>query len=241
MHSVDPGEAPAPRARWRRRAEPLRKFDWMRPLRPSAVGLGVAYIVAIGFLAPLLGSTADSSTAFVDHFSTDANVRTDLIACLLLLVVATLIVWVIVLVREAAAPYPEMARRRDLVGAGAVVSATGILVATGLLATVPVTIWIGNITDDPGIDPPVQAGIAQAGTIVLVVSMLAVGATFVLAARIGRAIGAISRWVVATAWVVAVALLLGISIALLFPFGFWAIAFGLAWKDVRPQVSRSAA
>jgi len=125
---------------------------------------------------------------------------------------------------------PEARRRCDFLGALSVVSASGLLVAAGLLATVPLTTSIGNITDDPGIEPPVQAGIAQAGTVVLVMSMLVVGATFVLATRVGRSAGSVPRWIAVTAWIVAIALILGMSIALLFPFGAWLIAFGLTWK-----------
>ena len=96
------------------------------------------------------------------------------------------------------------------------------------------TTSIGSITDDPGIEPPVQAGIAQAGTVVLLMSMLVVGATFVLAARLGRAAGSVPRWIAVTAWIVAAALILGMSIALLFPFGAWLIALGLTWKTDEP-------
>ena len=192
--------------------------------------LGVVYLTAIVSLGPLLGSTADSSTAFVDHFARDANVRLDLVASLLLAAASVLLVWTVVLIRHAVEVTPEARRRCDFLGALSVVSASGLLVAAGLLATVPLTTSIGNVTDDPGIESPVQAGIAQAGTVVLLMSMLVVGATFVLAARLGRASGSIPRWIAVTAWIVAVALILGMSIALLFPFGAWLIAFGLTWK-----------
>lgn len=206
----------------------------MGTVRTSAVCLGIAYLVAVASLGPLLGSTADSSTAFVDHFASDANVRTDLIASLLLAAASTLLVWTIVLIRDRLQSEHEMRRLCDVLGALSVISASGLLVAAGLLATVPLTTSIGNITDDPGIEPPVQAGIAQAGTVVLLMSMLVVGATFVLAARLGRAAGAIPRWVAVTSWIVAAALVLGMSIALLFPFGAWLIALGLTWRTEEP-------
>ena len=199
-------------------------------VRTSAVCLGVVYLTAIVSLGPLLGSTADSSTAFVDHFASDANGRLDLVASLLLAAASVLLVWTVVLIRHAVEVTPETRRRCDFLGALSVVSASGLLVAAGLLATVSLTTSIGNITDDPGIEPPVQAGIAQAGTVVLLMSMLVVGATFVLATRLGRSAGSIPRWIAVTAWIVAIALILGMSIALLFPFGAWLIAFGLTWK-----------
>ncbi|NNE12551.1 MAG: hypothetical protein HKN41_09965 [Ilumatobacter sp.] len=185
-------------------------------------------------MGPLLGSTADSTTAFVEHFASDSNVRLDLFASLLLATTSALLVWTIVLIRDGLESKHETRRLREFLGVLSVVSSSGLLVAAGLLATVPLTTSIGNITDDPGIEPPVQAGIAQAGTVVLVVSMLVVGATFVLAAHLGRASRAVPRWVAVTGWVVAVALVLGMSIALLFPFGAWLIALGLTWKTEKP-------
>lgn len=138
------------------------------------------------------------------------------------------------LIPDAVDSTSDSKRLWDFLGLLSVLSASGLLVSAGLLATVPVTTAIGNITDDPGIEPQVQAGIAQAGTIVLVMTMLVVGATFVIAARLGRAAGFVPRWVAVTAWIVAAALILGISIALLFPFGAWLIALGLAWKTDKP-------
>lgn len=212
----------------------VRTIGLVRTVRTSASCLGVVYLFVIASLGPLLGSTADSSTAFVDHFASDANVRLDLVVSVLLAVVAALLVWTIVVIRDGLESQHEMRRLSDLVGALSVVSASGLLVAAGLLATVPLTTSIGKITDDPGIEPPVQAGVAQAGTIVLLMTMLVVGATFVIAARLGRAAGAVPRWIAVTSWVVAVALVLGMSIALLFPFGAWLIALGLTWKTDKP-------
>lgn len=192
--------------------------------------LGVIYLVAVASLGPLLGSTADSSTAFVEHFASDSNVRLDLVATLLLVAASVLLVWTIVLIRHEVESTRDTRRLGDLLGPLSVLSAGGVLVAAGLLATVPVTTAIGKITDDPGIEPPVQAGIAQAGTVVLLTSMLIVGTTFVIAAHLGQMAGSVPRWVSFAAWIVGILLLLGISIALLFPFGAWLIVLGLTWN-----------
>jgi len=42
------------------------------------------------------------------------------------------------------------------------------------------------------------------------------------------------RWIAVTGWIVAIALILGVSIALLFPFGVWLIALGVTWKNDEP-------
>lgn len=115
------------------------------------------------------------------------------------------------------------------------VSAGVILVAAGLLATVPLSTAIGNLTDDPGIEVSVQAGIAQAGTVVLFVAMIAVAATSVLLARVGRSAGALPRWIGVTSWFAAGALLLGASVALLLPFSAWIIAAGLSWRSPQQE------
>jgi hypothetical protein len=111
------------------------------------------------------------------------------------------------------------------------VTAAALVAAAGLLLTVPLSTSIGELTDDPGIDPSVQAGIAQAGTVVLLVAALCLALTAILLARLGRQSAAVPSWVTATAWATAVTLVLGLSIALLVPFAAWAIALGIVWRN----------
>jgi hypothetical protein len=120
---------------------------------------------------------------------------------------------------------------RDLTAAVAVVTASVLVVASALLVTVPATTAIGELTDDPGIEPTVQAGIAQAGTVVLLVAALCLALATLLIARLGRRSGAVPRWIVVTAWATAVTLALGVTVVLLVPFGAWAIAVGLVWTS----------
>jgi hypothetical protein len=97
--------------------------------------------------------------------------------------------------------------------------------------TVPLTSSIGEITDDPGMDIGVQTGIAQAGTVMLLVAALCLGVTSVLLAALGRQAHAIPRWISATAWATAATLALGVSVVLLLPFAAWVVALGLAWSS----------
>lgn len=101
----------------------------------------------------------------------------------------------------------------------------------------PLTTSIGEFTDDPGIDIGVQAGIAQAGTVVLLVAALCLAVTTVLVARLGRQNLAVPRWIMATAWVTAATLCLGVSVGLLMPFAAWAIAVGVVWSV--PSLTRA--
>jgi hypothetical protein len=211
-----------------------------RPLRRPAIGLGGSYLAAIVLLGPLLGSSADASTAFADHFDDTGNRLRDLVGSLALLIAAAMLVWTAVVARHTTVAR-EGSSVRDLSAAAAAVTASAVVAASGLLLTVPLTTLLGDLTDDPGIDVGVQAGIAQAGTVVLLVAALCLAVTTVLLARLGRQNGTIPGWISPTAWATAATLCLGLSVALLLPFGAWAIALGAVWSSAgSDETSRSA-
>lgn len=81
----------------------------------------------------------------------------------------------------------------------------------------------------------VEAGIAQAGTVMLLVAALCLALTTVLLARLGRQNHAVPRWISVTAWAAAATLCLGVSVGLLMPFALWAIALGLTWSPRPPE------
>ena len=207
----------------------------MRPLRRSAIGLGCSYLVAIVMLGPLLGSSADASTAFAEHFDNDANRFRDLLGSVVLLVAAAMLSWTSVVARQQTTSMTDSAVR-DLSTVATVVTSSTLVAASGLLMTVPLTTTVGELTDDPGIDAGVQAGIAQAGTVMLFVAALCLALTTVLLARLGRQCSAVPRWIAVTAWGIAATLCLGASVGLLIPFGLWAIAFGVTWSFRSEQV-----
>ena len=81
-----------------------------RPLRLPAIGLGCSYLVAILALGPLLGSSADASTAFAEHFADDGNRVRDLAGSVALLVAAAMLGWTVVSARSASsAAEPDFA------------------------------------------------------------------------------------------------------------------------------------
>ena len=201
----------------------------VRPLRVPAIGLGVSYLVAILMLGSLLGSLGDASTAFTEHYDNDANRVRDLLGSLALLVAAAMLVWTAVTARQETIVRARSSVR-DLSTVAGVVTASTLVASSGLLMTVPLTTSIGDLTDDPGIDAGVQAGIAQAGTVVLLVAALCLALTTVLLARLGRQNLAVPRWIGATAWATAATLCLGVTVGLLIPFAGWAIAVGLVWS-----------
>ena len=83
----------------------------MRPLRGPAIGLGCTYLVAIALLGPLLGSSADASTAFAEHFDDDGNRVRDLFGSLALLVAAAMLVWTAVTALRSTSPTAESSVR----------------------------------------------------------------------------------------------------------------------------------
>lgn len=199
-----------------------------RPLRVPAAGLGCSYLLAIIMLGPLLGSSADASTAFTEHFADGSNRARDALGSLALLFAAASLVWTAVTARSEVSILSARTLR-DLTVLVAAVTASALVAASGLLLTVPLTRTIGELTDDPGIEPGVQAGIAQAGTVVLLVAALCLALTTILLARLGRHGGAVPRWITMTAWATAATLVLGVTVGLLMPFAAWAIALALVW------------
>jgi hypothetical protein len=192
------------------------------------VALGCSHLLAIVLLGELLGSSADASTAYAEHFADDGKRIGDLVGAIALVVSAAMLCWTAVTARRTTVAVTPATRDLSLIAA--VVTASTMAAAAGLLLTVPLTSSLAEITDDPGIDVDVQAGIAQAGTVVLVVAALGLAATTVLLARLGRQNGVVPRWIAISAWVIAVMLCLGVTVGLLMPFGLWAIALGLTWR-----------
>lgn len=80
----------------------------VRPLRVPAIGLGVSYLAAMLMLGSLLGSSADASTAFTEHFDNDANRVRDLLEPLARLVAAAMLVWTAAIARQERPLAPEV-------------------------------------------------------------------------------------------------------------------------------------
>ncbi|MEO8363064.1 MAG: hypothetical protein ABI570_01615 [Ilumatobacteraceae bacterium] len=199
-----------------------------RPLRAPAVGLGIAFLVSIGLLGTLLGSTADSTATYDIHFSNDAQMIRDGIGGMGLIIASVMLVCLVMAMRESVSDHQQRSRR-DLATAFGLVSAAGLITAAGLLLTVPFTTALGAITDDTGIETSVQAGLAQAGSVTLFVAVVPLAIAVVLIGQIGKRIGVLPRWMSITGWIIAVFLLLGWAVGPLLPFAIWSIALGLTW------------
>lgn len=184
-------------------------------------GLGVTYLVGLVLLSDLLGSSADSTAAYTEHFAS-ASARTGDIAGSLLLFVAAILVVVCTVLPPGARRPPNS--RYLLLMPVSVVAATMLAVSSALLLTAPLMKSFGDIFGDPGLDPVGAAAVAQAGTATFVLAALALGFWTVLISLGTR------RSEIVTAWCVAALTLAAISVVAAFPIGLW-------WL-IRPWVFR---
>lgn len=200
-------------------------------LRPFAAAFGVCYVAAFVLLGDLLGSSADSTETFTEYWESDARVAANIIGGVLLMAAAVFAVCCGLIVRhESTSEQPGL--RADLLPALATLAGAGLFVSAGLLLTPPILQSIGDAFSDPGLAPDVAAGVAQAGTIVLICTVLLLGGWTVLVAHAGRAVGACGRpWVIA-AWIVAAFALAGVTVGAALPLGLWWIAIAWRWRRV---------
>lgn len=198
-------------------------------LRPFAAGFGLCYLAAFVLLGDLLGSSADSTATFTEYWESDARVAANIMGGVLLMAASVLAVCCGLIVRhESTTEHPGL--RDDLVAALATLAGAGLFVSAGLLVTPPVLQSFGDAFSDPGLTPDVAAGVAQAGIIMLLCTLLLLGVWVVLVAYAGRAAGACGTpWVIA-AWIVAAFALLGVTVGAALPMGLWWVAIAWRWR-----------
>ncbi len=209
-------------------------------VRAAALGFGVTYLVGGVLLSDLVGSTADSTGTFTAHFDNDARRFGDIAGSILLLASSFFLVAAGLTLRQRLVDaVPSL--RTDLVAALAVLGAAGLVVSAGLLLAVPLMQSVGDLFSDPGMEPAVAAGIAQAGVVVLLATLIVLGAFTALVAQLSRGAGATPRWFLPAGWTVAVLTLLGITGAAAFPLGLWWVALAFGWRDKPLGAPREAA
>ena len=198
-------------------------------VRFAAIAFGVAYLAGGILLGELVGSSADSTQTFTDHFNDDASRFGDIAGAVLLVVAALFAVPLGLTLRQRlAGPTPVL--KVDLVAGLAILSAAGLLISAGLLITAPLWQSFGDFFDDPGMEPAVAAGVAQAGIAALLCSLLVLGAWTFLLVSLARRAGQIPGWLSIVGWVAAVLTLFGITGAAALPIGLWWIACGVFWR-----------
>ncbi|MGK2965710.1 MAG: hypothetical protein ACSLFM_08885 [Tepidiformaceae bacterium] len=194
------------------------------------------YLAAFALLGELLGSTADSTQTFTDHFADDATRFGDIAGALLLVVAAVFLVALgLTLWRMLATEPPSL--RIDLIGSLAIVVAAALVASAALLVAPPLLQSFGDLFDDPGMEPGATAGIAQAGSVGVILCAMLLGGWTVLFAVVAYGAGVIGRRSMIAACVVGGLSLLAITVGAAAPLGVWWLVVGLRWRESPAPIS----
>ena len=175
----------------------------------AAAATSVLFIVGVVALGDVLGSFADPDEAFVDLFSSGGRRAVFIVGSLALTGAAvSLVSSVIGLTGERPGE-----RVPVLVSAG---FAAGSMVLAGLaFLTVPLSLSLGSLTDDPGFESA-QGVLPQFGTVALVIGAMLPAAVLVL--LLARTPGLLPRWLRTAGYVLQLAAFAVMPILL---FGLW--------------------
>ena len=197
-----------------------------RTLRISAIAFGVFYLVGLVMLGDLLGSTADSTSAFTEQFD-DTATRIGHILGALAFSLSAVVMIVFGIAFRSLIVQKKVELRLDVLAALAILSAAGLLVASGLIAAPSLVRSIGEMTGDPGIAANASAGIAQAGTVVFFFNLLVLGITTGLTSSVGVRSQVIAKPLHIFGLIAALLTIAGFSVIAAFPLGLYWLAIGV--------------
>jgi hypothetical protein len=178
-------------------------------------------VVSLATLGDLLGSFADPDDAFETHFSDSGNRASDIVGSLSLVLAGYAMVWFAIAIAEA-----RDNRRTPLV-VTASLACGGMVIAGLALATVPLTISFGDLSDDPGLGVG-QAVLPQFGYVSLVIgAMLPAAALVIVIARIPNLL---PRWLSVAGYPVAALLLLAVMVMPMVLLAVWIAAVSIVLR-----------
>jgi uncharacterized membrane protein YccF (DUF307 family) len=198
------------------------------PVRAAMLGFALSYLLALVLLGDLLGSSADSTAAFTEHFDSAATRAGDILGCLALLASSASLAALGVILRVSLRSEPTRIVT-ELLPTLATLGAAGLLVAAGLLSTAPLMRTLGDWTGDPGLEPSSEAGVAQAGTAVLVLTLIIVGVWSALAGLLAHREAKLGRSIAIVGLLCAALTVFGLSVVAAFPIGIWWLVVGITW------------
>lgn len=183
----------------------------------STVGgvFALLFVVSLVTLGDLLGSFADPDDAFETYFSDGGNRASAIVGSVSLVLAGYAIVWFALALAEA-----RDNRRTPLV-VTASLACGGMLLAGLALATVPLSISFGDLSDDPGLGVG-QAVLPQFGYVSLVIGAMLPAAALVIA--IVRTPSLLPRWLSVAGYAVAALLVLSVMVAPMVLFAVWIAA-----------------
>jgi hypothetical protein len=200
-----------------------------RAVRFSFIGFGACYTLALALLGELLGSSADSTRTFSEHFDSATRRLADILGGASLLAAALALLAVGLSLRERLGMrFPGVTS--DFLAALGGLSASGLLVSGGLLMAPALMRTLGEAFGDPGMEPGAAAGVAQAGTAVLVATLLLLGLMTAITVWLAARARWVTLWLTASGYVVAALTVLGFSIGAAAPLGVWWMLLGIFWR-----------
>lgn len=204
-------------------------------VRISAAVFGSSLLISLILLGDLLGSAADSTRAFTEQFD-DTATRIGHVLGAIFLTASAISLLVFGLAFRRLLLKTHDALSSDVIVGLAGLSAAGLLVAASLLTSPSLVRTVGELTDDPGMESNTAAGIAQAGTVVFVFTMLLIGLLTVIVGRVARQQYTMTRWLQILGWIVAILTIVGLAVSTLFPLGLYWLAVGGWLRTYRTMV-----
>jgi hypothetical protein len=184
------------------------------------------FVVSLATLGDLLGSFADSDRAFANHFSDGGNRARDIVGSLSLVLAGFAMVWF------AIAMAGTRDDRRTPLIVTASLAAGGMILAGLALATVPLSISFGDLTDDPGLGAG-QAVLPQFGYVALAIGAMLPTAAFVIV--VASTPSLLPRWLSLAGYPVAALLLLAVMVMPMVLLSIWIAAVSvMLWRSRLP-------
>lgn len=178
--------------------------DNARSTAATGVVFVASFVAGMLLLGELFGAFADADRVFVEHFRSSADRARDIAGGYLLAISGGALAFLGHLI---SGPVAAASRRAaPLIRVTALFAGGGLFVAALAFLTVPLSIWFGDLVDDPGLQEG-QAVLPQLGYVAVTVgAMLPAAAMVALVARAGG----LPRWLRGISYVIAVLLLAGV-------------------------------
>jgi hypothetical protein len=190
------------------------------------------FVVSLVTLGDLLGSFGDSDRAFAKHFSNSGDRARDTLGSLFLVLAGFAMIWFAIAIAAT-----RNDRRTSLI-VTASLAAGGMILAGLALATVPLSISFGDLTDDPGLGVG-QAVLPQFGFVALAIGAMLPAAALVIV--IATTPGLLPRLLSLAGYPVAALLLLAVMVVPMVLLSIWIAAVSVVLWRSRLPIARAHA
>ena len=203
--------------------------DSGKPLALVGVGFAATFLVGLALVGELAGSVGEPDRVFEAHFASESLRAADLAGSILLLLSAIgfAIFSALLSSRAVEAQKPLAA---VVLRASGTLAAVGLFMAAVSFATVPMSLWFGELFDDSALSTG-QAVLPQLGYAALVGAMFSAVVVMLAATRVSS----FPTWLDRGSYGLAVLLLVGsLMVAPMALLGVWvALVSFVAWREAR--------